>query len=137
MRRCAWSARWRSSRARSGRLAVPAAADCSRFVSTPGGGDGGGAPSKLRSTQAPRITGEVRFGAEVAAGLGQSHAISVGSEVIFGGSVPPIPDDPATPEDEYKARAFSFVPAVYRETYQDADGTDSHYYVLTFATGVP
>jgi hypothetical protein len=45
--------------------ADPAGAVWSRFVSTPSGGGGGGVPSKFARIHWPRLTGDVRFGADV------------------------------------------------------------------------
>ena len=56
--RCS-SIRWRSD------VTFTCAASFSRFVSTPGGGFGGGAPSTFSSTHLPRVTGDVRFAADV------------------------------------------------------------------------
>jgi hypothetical protein len=80
--------------------------------------------------------GGVKFGAELGAGWGKGYQIAVGQEALFGGAVPPMPDDPSTPEDEYASRAFSFSPYVYREHYTDAGGEDAAYYVLSFAVGM-
>jgi hypothetical protein len=77
--------------------------------------------------------GGFKFGATVGAGWGQAHAITVGEEAIFAGFVPPIFDDPGTPEDEYLEYAFAFSPYVYREHYTDGEGNDAAYYVLSFA----
>ena len=74
-----------------------------------------------------------KFGAGVGAGFGQSHAITVGQEAIFAGTAPPVPDDPNTPEDEYLENAYSFSPYVYREHYEDRNGNDAAYYVMSFA----
>ena len=77
--------------------------------------------------------GPFEFGAHLGVGWGQSYAVSIGSESLFGGSVPPIPNNPATPEDEYAAYAYAFSPVVYREHYTDAGGNDASFYVLSFA----
>jgi hypothetical protein len=65
-------------------------------------------------------------------GVTQGYSISVGREAVFSGSVPPVPDNPATPEDDYLEHRFSFTPYVYREHYLDAGGADSGYYVLSY-----
>lgn len=79
--------------------------------------------------------GPFKFGTGLGVGWGESHRVTVGEEAMFGGSVPPIPDNPDTPEDEYLERAFSFVPYVYREHYTDRDGNDAAYYVMSWAVG--
>lgn len=75
------------------------------------------------------------FGANAGTGFGQSHSVSVGKDALFAGGVPPIPDDPATPEDEYAQHVFSYSPVVYREHYTDAAGNDAAYYVVSYVVG--
>lgn len=77
----------------------------------------------------------VKFGSELGVNFGNSYGITVGKEAVFGGAVPAIPDDPDTPEDEYATHAFSFAPLVYREKYEDRDGNEASYYVLSFMAG--
>jgi hypothetical protein len=77
--------------------------------------------------------GPFKFGVGLGETWGQSQSVTVGSEMIFSGSVPPIPDDPSTPEDEYLSYAFGFSPYVYREHYRDRDGNDAAYYVTSYA----
>jgi hypothetical protein len=79
--------------------------------------------------------GPFQFGAGLGASWGQAYQLSVGDEAQFGGSVPPIPDNPETPEDEYLENAFSFAPYVYREHYTDAEGEEAAYYVMSYAVG--
>jgi hypothetical protein len=77
----------------------------------------------------------VTFGADVGAGWGEGYSVSVGSEFFFGGGVPPIPDDPNTPEDEYAEYRFGFSPVVYRKHYADSEGNDAAMYVLDYSVG--
>ncbi len=79
--------------------------------------------------------GVVRGGYDHHWGAGESHEIGVGSEVLFGGGVPPISDDPNTPESEYEQYAFPFAPYVYQKEYIDPDGDESAFYVLNFTVG--
>ncbi|MBC8066907.1 MAG: hypothetical protein IAG13_01120 [Deltaproteobacteria bacterium] len=79
--------------------------------------------------------GPVQFGAGLGANWGHAYELRIGEQATFGGAVPPIPDDPATPEDEYVEYAFSFSPYVYQEHYVDADGNDAAYYVMSYAVG--
>jgi len=79
--------------------------------------------------------GGLMLGGSAGAGLGQGYSVSVGSYAEFLGGVPPIPDDPATPEDEYTTYAYSFTPVVYRQHYQDWSGHDAAYYVLNYSVG--
>jgi hypothetical protein len=65
----------------------------------------------------------------------QGYEISVGSDLEMGGWIPPLVDDPTTPEDEYAAYSYQFKPAVYREHYDRGDGTSGAYYVVTYAVG--
>ncbi|HEY8142366.1 MAG TPA: VCBS repeat-containing protein [Kofleriaceae bacterium] len=79
--------------------------------------------------------GGFTLGGSAGAGAGQGYSVSVGSYAEFLGGVPPIPDDPATPEDEYETYAYSFTPIVYRQHYEDSKGNDAAYYVLNYAVG--
>ena len=67
--------------------------------------------------------------------IGSAYSISLGNEVVFSGGVPPIPNDPNTPEDEYEAHHFSFSPYVYRETYTTAEGEETGFYMLNYTVG--
>jgi hypothetical protein len=79
--------------------------------------------------------GGFSLGGNFGAGSGQGYAVTVGSYAEILGGVPPIPDDPATPEDEYSTYAYSFTPLVYRQRYTDASGNDAAYYVLNYSVG--
>ncbi len=80
----------------------------------------------------------VTFGASLGATWGKSFSITVGSGAEFSGEVPPIPDNPDTPEDEYHARAFTFSPVVYRQAYTDpVTNEPSGYYVLDYTVTGP
>jgi hypothetical protein len=68
-------------------------------------------------------------------GLGRSYGVSVGSSTSFGGSVPAVRDDPSTPADEASLYGYSFRPIVYRERFENAEGQQGAYYVLTYAVG--
>lgn len=77
--------------------------------------------------------GGVKFGASLGVGWGQGYSIRVGDSAFFGGSLPPLPDDPNTPDDEYLDHAYTSMPFVYREHYTDANGEDAAYYVISHA----
>jgi len=84
--------------------------------------------------------GNVGFGpvsVNVDSGLnqGRSHSITVGTDALFGGGVPAVPDDPDTPEDEHAAHGFTYSPKVHREYYTDGNGNQAGYYVLSFTVG--
>jgi hypothetical protein len=79
--------------------------------------------------------GPFQFGAGLGPSWGKAYELKVGDQATFSGSVPPIPDDSATPEDEYIEYAFSFAPYVYQEHYTDAEGNDAAYYVMSYAVG--
>lgn len=64
-------------------------------------------------------------------GVAQGYSLTVGTNAMFAGSIPPIPDDPATPEDEFAVHRYSFSPYVYREHYLTPEGEVSGYYVLS------
>lgn len=87
------------------------------------------------SSEIPLLGGGVKFGADLGVGWGQAYSVRVGEFAFFGGSLPPLPDDPNTPEDEYLQYAYTTMPFVYREHYTDADGNDAAYYVISYAVG--
>jgi hypothetical protein len=68
---------------------------------------------------------------------GFGYSITTGSNIAFAGKIPPIPDNPATPEDEYEKYAFETKPFVYIERYKDDEGVEQGYYVLSFAVSRP
>ena len=81
------------------------------------------------------LSAGVTVDADLTAGEGQAYSVTLGEEVIFGGAVPAIEDDPSTPESEYEKFSFSFAPYVYRETYVGPDGEEAGYYMMNFTVG--
>jgi len=77
--------------------------------------------------------GPASVDANIGLGVTQGYSITVGKDSIFGGGVPPIPDDPSTPEDEFLLNRYTFQPTVYRQHYTDSAGEDAAYYVMHFA----
>lgn len=61
---------------------------------------------------------------------GKSYGVSLGETTSFGGSIPPLRNDPKTPEDELALYGYSFSPLVYRHHHGD-----SSFFVLTYAVG--
>jgi len=74
---------------------------------------------------------EVELSAEV--GLSRGYSIAVGNEALFIGWIPPLPDDPETPEDEHELYQYGFSPLVYRQRYTDVAGQEAGYYVLGYS----
>jgi len=68
-------------------------------------------------------------------GVGQGYSVNVGTESLFSGGVPPIPDDPRTPEDEFLLNRYSFTPNIHRQTYVNHHDEEASYYVMHFAVG--
>jgi hypothetical protein len=66
-------------------------------------------------------------------GVEQGYSIEVGHATSFGGKIPPIFDDPETPEDEFAVYHYGFTPFVYRQHYATKTGADAGYYVLYYA----
>ncbi len=77
--------------------------------------------------------GGVSVDADVGLGFTQGYSVNIGKSTLFTGRIPPIPDDPKTPEDEYKIHRYAFQPVVYREHYVNAQGEDAGFYVITYA----
>ena len=85
------------------------------------------------SSEIPLIGGGVKFGADLGVGWGKGYGVRVGEDAFFSGTLPAIPDNPDTPEDEYLEYAYTTLPYVYREHYTDAEGNDAAYYVVSYA----
>jgi len=81
--------------------------------------------------------GGFSVGGSATVGLGNSSTISIDQTTSFRGSVPPMPDDPTTPEDEYATYAYSFMPTVYRHHYTTPSGESAAFYALSFHIGSP
>lgn len=79
--------------------------------------------------------GGVSIDASLGVGFAQGYSVTVGQDAIFAGSVPPIPDDPATPEDEFSLFRYSFRPIIYREHYLTPAGEEAGYYVMSYNVG--
>lgn len=81
--------------------------------------------------------GPVSAKAEVGTYFQNGYQVQVGQTASFGGSVPPIRNNPKTPEDEFNLHGYSYSPVVYRQMYgtKTADGSASDtggYYVVTY-----
>ncbi|MEC7241072.1 MAG: VCBS repeat-containing protein [Myxococcota bacterium] len=76
--------------------------------------------------------GGVSVGLGVSGGFGKGYSLMVGEEANFNGTLPPLPDNSATPEDEYAAHAYGIRPYVYRQAYETADGGEAAFYVQTY-----
>lgn len=70
---------------------------------------------------------------EAGAEFEEAYSVSVGKQALFSGSVPPIRDNPATPEDEYGTFSYSFTPYVYTHEYTDGFGNPASFYVMTYS----
>lgn len=79
--------------------------------------------------------GGVSVDSSINVGVAQGYSITAGKDVIFAGGIPPIPDDPETPEDEFKVHGYSFRPHVYRQHYTNSAGEDAAYYVMHYSVG--
>lgn len=92
------------------------------------------AMSSSVSVQGSVVIGGVLVGGSLGVGWGNSYSVTVGEAAEFSGEVPPMPDDPNTPEDEYEQHAFSYSPYVYKQTYTDpVTNEPSGFYVLDYA----
>ena len=76
--------------------------------------------------------GGVKVGVGTSYGWGQGYSVSVGESAFFSGSIPSMPDNLNTPEDEYQRYAYQTTPYIYMQDYEDADGNEAGYYVMTY-----
>lgn len=74
----------------------------------------------------------VKVGGGAEMGWGQGYSLSIGKSAVFAGSVKAVADDPSTPEDEYELYTYRFSPLVYRQWYENGDGDESAFYVMTY-----
>ena len=78
----------------------------------------------------------VGIDANASLGVSAGYSVTVGKDTLFSGSIPPVPDDPSTPEDEYEVHRYSFTPSVYRHHYVNpATQEPGAYYVMYYAVG--
>lgn len=77
--------------------------------------------------------GVVTLDGEVGASYGEAYTVTVGQESSIFGSVPAVPDDLSTAQDEHTKNAYAFTPVVYRERYTTQGGATGGYYVVTYA----
>ncbi len=75
----------------------------------------------------------VTVSGEVSATLGKGYSVAIGRDTTFSGHVPPLRNDPDTPEDEFGLYGYSFTPIVYRHRYTDSERKPGAFYVLTYA----
>lgn len=66
-------------------------------------------------------------------GWGSGYSLTTGASALFSGTIPPMPDDPDTPEDEHANNAYSVRPYVYLQRYTNEAGDEGAYYVMTYA----
>jgi len=74
-----------------------------------------------------------KLGGSAGASWQQGYEVTVGTLLELGGIVPPVPDNPNTPEDEYTVYGYGFQPSVYRQRYTAKDGSTPAYYVVNYA----
>ncbi|MEZ4447390.1 MAG: hypothetical protein R3B72_50405, partial [Polyangiaceae bacterium] len=76
--------------------------------------------------------GVVSVDASINIGVSQGYSLRIGRSNLFGGGIPPIADDPDTPEDEFEVHRYSFQPYVYRQHYVDKYGEPAAFYVMNY-----
>jgi len=67
------------------------------------------------------------------AGWGDGYSLRVGTDALFGGKIPPIPDNTSTPEDEYGVYGYAFTPWIFLQSYGDKDGNEAAFYVVSYS----
>ena len=65
----------------------------------------------------------------------RGYGLSVSETSTFSGTVPPLRNDPTSPEDELKLYGYSFTPILYRQRYLDGAGKEGAFFVLSYAVG--
>ncbi len=85
-----------------------------------------------KSTDASVLVGTGYVGIGYDKGASKGYALSVGEKATFYGGIPPIVNDPETPEDEYAEHRFRVSPLTYLDTWTGDDGEDNPIYVNTY-----
>jgi hypothetical protein len=71
---------------------------------------------------------------EVDVSVGKGYGVGVSEASSFSGTIPPLRNDPSTPEDELEIHGYSVTPLIYRQRYKSRDG-EGAFFVLTYAVG--
>ena len=74
----------------------------------------------------------VSVGGGISQGWGSSYGLTVGTSALIYGSLPPLPDDLSTPEDEHARNRYTVTPWTYQESWKDDDGNEAKYWVVTY-----
>jgi hypothetical protein len=65
--------------------------------------------------------------------VGQGYGVAVSQRSAYGGTAPPLRNDPTTPEDELKLYGYSFTPLLFRQPFDMGDGNaQGAYLVLSY-----
>lgn len=83
------------------------------------------------SLGAAAVTGNANYGKTISDG----YHVDLAKSTTFSGSVPPLRDNPSTPEDEFAINSYSFTPVVYSEHYMTPQKKDATYWVVTYTVG--
>jgi hypothetical protein len=76
--------------------------------------------------------GGFQVGVNASYGWGTGYSLTVGEAALFVGSLPPMPDNMNTPEDEYAEYAYAITPYIYLQEYINSEGDESFVYVQTY-----
>lgn len=85
------------------------------------------------SASASLTVAGVTVGGGTSYGWGESYSLTVGTNAMFNGTLPAVPDDPDTPEDEYSSHRYAAIPYVYLHDYTDHEGNEASFYVMTYS----
>ena len=77
----------------------------------------------------------VEVGASVTEGWSQGYSLTIGSDAVFYGGIPPMPDRLSTPEDEYAGNRYSTTPWIYVDHWTDESGNEASFMVMTYSVG--
>lgn len=70
------------------------------------------------------------FGASASSGETEGYTVTADASTTFSGSVPPVMDDPVTPEDEYLEHGYAFTPYVYTRPMESSAGVSTEVFVV-------
>jgi hypothetical protein len=86
------------------------------------------------NTPIVNVSGKVTYNkaGEVNTSIGKGYSVTLANTTSFSGTVPFIKDNPATPEDEFKAHGYGFTPYVYRAHYETPEKNPAAYFVITY-----
>ncbi|MCP4916166.1 MAG: hypothetical protein GY913_04520 [Proteobacteria bacterium] len=85
-----------------------------------------------KSTDASVMVGTGYVGIGYDKGASKGYSLTVGESATFSGGIPPIVNDPDTPQDEYSANRYRVSPITFLDSWEGEDGEDYPIFVNSY-----